>query len=387
MSRMSSTTPYWSSTNTQSPTRSGCVTASMIPATKLASVWRAAKPRIAAAIAPEASSERGEPVDAVELRRARPRRRQDDDRVDEPADEAQPRVGLGRELAARDRLRRAGAAARERAVEHERDQQRDERSRRPRVIQAVVRTSQKPLGKIRSDMGGEVRRQAVLLDAMGTLLRLEDPAPRLRAALRARLGVDVGAAAAAAAIRAEIAFYRAHLHLGRDAASLAALRERCAEAMRPALPAGRWRPRRRQLTAALLEALAFSRLPGRARRRCGRCARPAARSSSSRTGTSRCTSGSPRPGWRRSSTAPSRRPSWARRSPTRAIFERALALAGARAAERLARRRQRRRRRRGRARGRDPAGPDRARRRTAPPPRRPAVPSHPAALDVLPDLG
>ena len=57
MRRTSSTTPYWSSTNTQSPTRSGWVTASMIPATKLASVWRAAKPRIAAAIAPEASSE------------------------------------------------------------------------------------------------------------------------------------------------------------------------------------------------------------------------------------------------------------------------------------------------------------------------------------------
>ncbi len=55
---MSSTTPYWSSTYTQSPTRSGCVTASITPATKLASVWRAAKPRIAAAIAPLASSER-----------------------------------------------------------------------------------------------------------------------------------------------------------------------------------------------------------------------------------------------------------------------------------------------------------------------------------------
>jgi putative hydrolase of the HAD superfamily len=79
-----------------------------------------------------------------------------------------------------------------------------------------------------SDMGGEVRERAVLLDAMGTLLRLEDPAPRLRAALAARAGVDVGAAAAAAAIRAEIAYYRAHLHLGRDAESLAALRGRCA---------------------------------------------------------------------------------------------------------------------------------------------------------------
>jgi putative hydrolase of the HAD superfamily len=71
-------------------------------------------------------------------------------------------------------------------------------------------------------------RRAVLLDAMGTLLRLEDPAPRLRSALAERLGIDVGAAAATAAIRAEIAYYRAHLHRGRDAESLAALRARCA---------------------------------------------------------------------------------------------------------------------------------------------------------------
>ena len=38
--------------------------ASMIPATKFASVWRAAKPMIAAAIAPEASRLRGELGDA-----------------------------------------------------------------------------------------------------------------------------------------------------------------------------------------------------------------------------------------------------------------------------------------------------------------------------------
>jgi len=96
---------------------------------------------------------------------------------------------------------------------------------------------------------------------MGTLLRFEDPAPRLRAALRERLGADVGAAAAAAAIRAEIGFYRARLHEGRDAASLAALRERCAEAMRPALgPAAAGAPAP-LLTAALLEAIVFSAYP------------------------------------------------------------------------------------------------------------------------------
>lgn len=110
-------------------------------------------------------------------------------------------------------------------------------------------------------MGGEIRRQAVLLDAMGTLLRLEDPAPRLRAALRARLGIDVGAEAAAAAIRAEIAYYRAHFQLGRDAQSLASLRARCAEALRPALPPPAARAPGAELTAALLDALAFSAYP------------------------------------------------------------------------------------------------------------------------------
>jgi putative hydrolase of the HAD superfamily len=98
---------------------------------------------------------------------------------------------------------------------------------------------------------------AVLLDAMGTLLRLEDPRPRLRAALLRRLGVDVGAAAASAAIRAEIAYYRAHLQLGRDASSLAALRERCADAMRAALPQGAADAPPAELTAALLEAIEF----------------------------------------------------------------------------------------------------------------------------------
>src|SRR4051794_3083262 len=77
--------------------------------------------------------------------------------------------------------------------------------------------------------------RAVLLDALGTLMSFEPPAPRLRLALRERLGIDIGAQAAEAAIRAEISYYRAHLHEGRDAASLAALRARCADAMRPAL--------------------------------------------------------------------------------------------------------------------------------------------------------
>jgi putative hydrolase of the HAD superfamily len=100
--------------------------------------------------------------------------------------------------------------------------------------------------------------RAVLLDALGTLLSFEPPAPRLRLALRERLAIDVGAAAAEAAIRAEISYYRAHLHEGRDAASLAALRARCADAMRPALPVD---APTSMLTAALLDALRFFAYP------------------------------------------------------------------------------------------------------------------------------
>jgi putative hydrolase of the HAD superfamily len=74
----------------------------------------------------------------------------------------------------------------------------------------------------------------VTLDALGTLVELERPAPRLAAELRAR-GVDVSEAQAAAALAEEIAYYRAHHDLGVDAASLALLRGRCAEVLGAAL--------------------------------------------------------------------------------------------------------------------------------------------------------
>jgi putative hydrolase of the HAD superfamily len=76
--------------------------------------------------------------------------------------------------------------------------------------------------------------RAVLLDALGTLLTFDPPAPHLRAALREQ-GVEVSDEVAAAAIKAEIAYYRAHLHEGRDTAALADLRRRCAAAMEPVL--------------------------------------------------------------------------------------------------------------------------------------------------------
>src|SRR5829696_611264 len=103
--------------------------------------------------------------------------------------------------------------------------------------------------------------RCLLLDAMGTLLTFEPPAPHLRAALCARTGADVGEAVAARAMRAEITYYRAHLHEGSDAAGLAALRRASAEAMRPALEGPAASLGSEDLTRALLESLRFRTYP------------------------------------------------------------------------------------------------------------------------------
>ena len=91
--------------------------------------------------------------------------------------------------------------------------------------------------------------RAVLLDAMGTLIELEPPAPRLQAELRERAGLAITEAEAQAAMLEEIAFYRAHHREGRDRASLYALPGDGRE-----LPLG-------LVTAALLGALRFRPYP------------------------------------------------------------------------------------------------------------------------------
>ncbi len=68
----------------------------------------------------------------------------------------------------------------------------------------------------------------VLLDAFGTLVRLEPPGPHLRAELKRLAGIDVTEDAAAAAFRAEIAYYLDHHLEGCDEGSLSELRDRCA---------------------------------------------------------------------------------------------------------------------------------------------------------------
>jgi putative hydrolase of the HAD superfamily len=78
--------------------------------------------------------------------------------------------------------------------------------------------------------------RTLLLDAMGTLVTLQAPVARLVSALRETLGVELTAAEARAALGAEIAHYRSHMHEGRDARSLARLRAGCAAVLWDALP-------------------------------------------------------------------------------------------------------------------------------------------------------
>jgi putative hydrolase of the HAD superfamily len=106
-------------------------------------------------------------------------------------------------------------------------------------------------------------KRAILLDALGTLLELEPPAPLLRSELAERFGVLVGEAEAERAIAAEIAFYRAHFDEGRDQQALAVLRGRCARALRDALPepARAELPEAEELVDALLASLRFGVYP------------------------------------------------------------------------------------------------------------------------------
>lgn len=105
---------------------------------------------------------------------------------------------------------------------------------------------------------GPVR--ALLLDALGTLLELDPPAPRLQDQLRRR-GIEVGEALAERAIAAEIAYYRSHLDEGRDDPSLERLRRRCAEVVTRELARGLdgELPGPAEMTEVLLASIRFTR--------------------------------------------------------------------------------------------------------------------------------
>ena len=98
--------------------------------------------------------------------------------------------------------------------------------------------------------------RAVLLDALGTLVDLDDPVGGLLRALRAR-GVEAEQRAVGAALQAEIDHYRAEHHRAVDAASLEEVRRECAAVFGAALgaPAAGLAPQ--DVLAALLEGLRF----------------------------------------------------------------------------------------------------------------------------------
>ena len=138
--------------------------------------------------------------------------------------------------------------------------------------------------------------RAVLLDALGTLVELQPPAPRLRALL-AEAGFEVSEEQAARGFGAEIEYYIAHHGEGSDRASLDELRDRCAEVMRAALalPGLDHAGARRAMLGAL-EFRAFDdvapALASSASADCGSWWRA--------TGTARCPTGSTAPGCCRS---------------------------------------------------------------------------------------
>ena len=79
---------------------------------------------------------------------------------------------------------------------------------------------------------------AVTFDAMGTLVSIAPPAPRLQRSLERRLGLVTDLASCEGAMRVEMRHYRAHCTAARDAATLAALRLECACLLADALALG-----------------------------------------------------------------------------------------------------------------------------------------------------
>jgi putative hydrolase of the HAD superfamily len=97
----------------------------------------------------------------------------------------------------------------------------------------------------------------VLLDALGTLVALDTPWPRLMRELAAR-GVVVGEEQARTAMLAEMAYYRAHHDEARDWAGLKDLRRRCAGVVQETLQTPLPLP---DVEEALLAAIRFDAYP------------------------------------------------------------------------------------------------------------------------------
>jgi putative hydrolase of the HAD superfamily len=105
--------------------------------------------------------------------------------------------------------------------------------------------------------------EAVTIDAYGTLVALRDPVPALRTVLAAR-GIERSSGDVERAFAAEVAFYAARSHEGRDEATLALLRRDCAGVFLQALEA-EFDPD--DFAPAFVSSLEFTEFPG-ARQAC-----------------------------------------------------------------------------------------------------------------------
>ena len=121
--------------------------------------------------------------------------------------------------------------------------------------------------RLRSDLApslatAPLHYEAVLFDALGTLVRLEPPWPLLAGTLASRFGIEISQDEAQEAMRAEITYYLEHHTEGRNPESLADLRGRCAEVLGRALPPrAAARLSREQLVEALLDSIRFVPFP------------------------------------------------------------------------------------------------------------------------------
>ena len=102
--------------------------------------------------------------------------------------------------------------------------------------------------------------KAVLLDAMGTLVALEPPAPLLARELRLRFGMEPTPEQARAAFAAEIGHYRANVQRGAGD-GLPQLRRECARVLRAALPPAYHRLDLADVEGAMLASLRFRPFP------------------------------------------------------------------------------------------------------------------------------
>jgi len=104
-------------------------------------------------------------------------------------------------------------------------------------------------------------RRAILLDALGTLLAIEDPVPRLRTLLRERHAIEVTPAEAGVALRAEMRHYREHCIRAADAERLHELRLACAAIVARELGGAAAELEPESLLPTLLDSLHFAPFP------------------------------------------------------------------------------------------------------------------------------